>query len=64
MSDALFWANGYIIIFISLTKSNMNKKKFSEKNVIWNTDKDNINWSPQNIRLLDIMYIGLINILS
>ena len=40
------------------------KKKLFEKNITWNTDEYNINWSSQNIRLLDIMYIGLINIWS
>lgn len=40
------------------------EKSFSEKNIIWNTDKDNVNWQPQKVRLLGILYIALINILS
>lgn len=64
MSDVSFWANEYIIIFISLIKSNMKTKKKKTLNVPWNMDKDNINLSRQNIRLLGIMSIGLINILS
>lgn len=49
-------------------KSDKIKYEHTQKNVslkrIWNTDKDNINWQPQNVRLLGIIYIDLINILS
>lgn len=38
MSDvALFWANGYIIIFISLIKPNMNTKKNSLRRMLYGT---------------------------
>lgn len=52
--SALFWENGYIIIFISLVKSNINSK-ISLKRMLYGqgyyTDRDNINWQPHCERL-------------